>query len=203
MPWPQKSRTTEKRCASAKVWIAWPISPRCGAGLHRFDAAHHRVVGDVDQPLRLDADLADIEHAAGVAMPAVDDGGDVDIDDVAVQQLAVAGNAVADDMVDRGADRAREAAIVQRRRNRLVGDDEIVAQLVQLAGGDAGLDMGRDKVERLRRQAAGPAHRVECLRVVDLDAAGVVTPIVHGLGIVHCVAPRVREAASGLLLLNK
>ncbi|CFU79777.1 Uncharacterised protein [Bordetella pertussis] len=27
MPWPQNSRTTEKPCASAYFWMAWPISP--------------------------------------------------------------------------------------------------------------------------------------------------------------------------------
>ena len=54
-------------------------------------------------------------------------------------QLPVAGDAVADDMVDRGADRFREAAVVQRRRDARRGRGEMVAQLVELAGGDAGL----------------------------------------------------------------
>ena len=57
---------------------------RLGGG----DAAHHRLVGDVAQPARLHADVAHEEHAAGVAVPAVEDGGDVDIDDVAVLQRA-------------------------------------------------------------------------------------------------------------------
>ena len=33
MPWPQNSRTTEKPLLSAKVWIAWPMSPRWAPGL--------------------------------------------------------------------------------------------------------------------------------------------------------------------------
>jgi hypothetical protein len=56
------------------------MAARLGGG----DAAHHRLVGDVAQPARLHADLAGEEHAAGVAVPAVEDGGDVDVDDVAV-----------------------------------------------------------------------------------------------------------------------
>ena len=33
MPWPQNSRTTEKPLFSAKIWIAWPMSPRRTPGL--------------------------------------------------------------------------------------------------------------------------------------------------------------------------
>jgi len=41
-------------------------------------------------------------------------------------------------MVDRGTDRFRKAAIVERRRDRIVTDDEAVAQSVELIGGDPG-----------------------------------------------------------------
>src|SRR3712207_8743021 len=49
--------------------------------------------------------------------------GHVDIDDIAALQLLGPRNAVADDMVDRGADRFRKAAIEERRRHRAVGGD--------------------------------------------------------------------------------
>src|SRR5688572_15600634 len=84
-----------------------------GAGPGGGDAADHAFVGHVDEAPRLYADVADQEHPAGVAVPAVEDDGDVDIDDVAVLQRPLAGDAVADDMVDRGAAAAREAAIAQ------------------------------------------------------------------------------------------
>ncbi len=77
------------------------------AGAHRADAPPHRLVGDVDQPLRLDRRRPDEEHAAGVAVKAVLDDGDVDVDDVAGLEPLVAGDAVADDLVDRRADRRR------------------------------------------------------------------------------------------------
>ena len=71
--------------------------------------------------------LADKEHPAGVAVPTVEDHGHVDIEDVAVHQPALARNAVTDDMVDRGANRFRKAAVIERRRDRIMIDDEIVA----------------------------------------------------------------------------
>src|SRR3954452_5089439 len=48
-----------------------------GAGLHRGDAAYHGLIGHLDQPLRLARDRADSIHPAGIAVPAVDDEGDV------------------------------------------------------------------------------------------------------------------------------
>ena len=126
------------------------------------------------------ADLADAEHAAGVAMPAVDDDCDIDVDDVAVLQPLVAGYAVADDMVDGGADRLRKAAVVQGRRNGAVPDDEVMAQTIQLARGDAGLNAGRDEIQRLGGESAGQAHGLEGLGAVDLDAAGLVAPFLLG-----------------------
>src|SRR5687767_1401289 len=76
------------------------------AGANLTDSGPHRFVGDVDQPLRGRGDLADRVHAAGVAVPAVFDDGDVDIDDVALlEALFRARDAVADDVVHRGAHR--------------------------------------------------------------------------------------------------
>src|SRR5690606_20973237 len=95
----------------------------------------------------------------------------------------LAGNAVADDVVDRGADRLRKAAVIERRRDRAVIDDEVVAEPVELAGRDAGPDVGRDEVERLRGQPARPAHAVEALLAVNLDGP----PFRDGLVDVHLV----------------
>src|SRR4029453_8320236 len=87
-------------------------------------------------------------------------------------------NAVAEHVVDRGADRLRVAAIAQRGGDRLVVEDEVVTELVELRGRDPGLDMGRDEIERLGRQPAGPAHALEALRTVQLDRALVAPPVV-------------------------
>src|SRR5689334_11287410 len=74
-------------------------------GFHRMYAAPHAFVSDFDQALGLDGWHADIEHAAGVAVPAILDDRDVDVDDIAVLELFFARHAVADDMIDRSADR--------------------------------------------------------------------------------------------------
>ena len=57
-------------------------------------------------------------------------------------------------------------------------EDEVVAELVELAGGDARHDMRRDEVERLGGQAAGPAHAFEAFGAVQLDGPFVAPPIV-------------------------
>src|SRR5690242_9213011 len=56
------------------------------ARLDRGNAAHHRLVGYLDQPFGLPRDRADRVHPAGIAVPAVHDESDVDIDDVAFFQ---------------------------------------------------------------------------------------------------------------------
>ena len=54
------------------------------AGFCLFDAEHQAFIGHIDQPLGLYRHIADEEHAAGVAVPAVKLRCHVDIDDVAV-----------------------------------------------------------------------------------------------------------------------
>src|SRR3977135_441310 len=49
-----------------------------GAGFYRRDAAHHGLIGYLDQPLGLAGDRAHRIHPAGIAVPALDDEGDVD-----------------------------------------------------------------------------------------------------------------------------
>ena len=103
-------------------------------------------------------------------MVAVLDHGDVDIDDVAVLELLVGRNAVADDVVDRGADRARKTAVIERRRHHaLLVDHEIVADVVELLGGNAGLDMRLDHAQHIGRKAAGDAHLVDFFGGFDRD----------------------------------
>ena len=73
-------------------------------------------------------------------MYAVEEDGDVDIDDVAVAQLATVGDAMANDLVDRGADRLGEAAIVQWAGIPVTGKDLLVDPGIDCVGGDARRD---------------------------------------------------------------
>src|SRR3546814_17055284 len=92
--------------------------------------------------------------------------------------VGVAGNAVADDVVHRGADRLGEAAIVQWRRNRAARLDEVVAELVQVFRRHPRLHLRGDHVESFRRQAAGTAHDFESgLVMEDVAAYGGAYPL--------------------------
>ena len=82
-------------------------------------------------------------------MPAVDDQRHVDVDDVAFAQRLVVGDAMADDVVDRGADRLAIAPIVQRRRIGIVVHREFEDELVERGRRDAGLDHRHEQIERL------------------------------------------------------
>src|SRR5680860_1355776 len=70
-----------------------------GAGAHRGYPAHQRVMGHLEQALRRTRDPAHRVHAARIAVPAVDDERDVDIEDVALSQRAGPGDAVAHHVV--------------------------------------------------------------------------------------------------------
>src|SRR5580658_10994232 len=95
--------------------MACPMSPKWAPGQH--------------------AGVADEVHAAGVPMKAIANHGHIDVDDVAVFQALLARNAVADHMIDRGANGLGEAAVVQVGGYRLqLVHNEVVAALVELLG---------------------------------------------------------------------
>ena len=71
--------------------MAWPTSPSVGAGADRADAAPERLEGHLAEAASLERRGAGEEHPAGVAVPAVEDHGDVDVEDVAVLQPPLAG----------------------------------------------------------------------------------------------------------------
>ena len=123
------------------------------------------------QGVGLHAGLADEKHAAGIAVKAVLDDGDIDIDGVAVLQLAVARDAVTDHVIDRRADRFRKATVVERGRDGILHfSDVLVADVVELLGRDAGFDVLADHVEYVGRQSAGDPHFV--LFFVSFDGYG-------------------------------
>ena len=79
---------------------------------------------------------------------------------------------MADDMVDRGADRLGVAAIEQRRGIGPVIHRERVDQPIEMRGRNARLHLVDQQIERLRGEAAGLAHRREGLNAVQPDLAG-------------------------------
>ena len=127
-----------------------------GSRANLLNACAHCLVGRAHQPLGQDSRFADEEHAAGVTKPAVLDDGDVDIDDVAVLQFLVGWNTVADDMIERSANRLGIAAVADIGRNRLLHlDDVVMASPVQFIGRDARFDMVGDHAQHIGGQAPG------------------------------------------------
>jgi hypothetical protein len=95
------------------------------------------------------------------------------IDDVARLQRLVAGNTVADDMVDGGADRMAVAAIIEAGRQAAMIEHELAAEVVEPRGGNASDDVRRDHVQAFGRQPTRAAHAGEPFRPIELDVAGI------------------------------
>ena len=140
-----------------------PMTDSCAAGLDGLDRAHGRFVGALDEQSVLLGHVAGQEGGVGVAVHAVDVGGDVDVDDVAVLDHGRVGDAVADDLVERRAAGLREALVAQRRRVGAVVDHVLVRDAVELVGGDAGRDGLARLGQRARRDAAGDPHLLDHL----------------------------------------
>src|SRR5690606_14488218 len=127
---------------------------------------------------------ADVVHATGVAVPAVLDHGDVDVQDVAVlQHLALAGDAVADDVVDRGADGGRERDAAGTAAVTAVGrvglrdvDDVFLADAIQFGGGHAALHVRGDDLQDCGGQPPGHPHLLQLGRGLDVDAHRPIIP---------------------------
>ena len=75
-----------------------------GTGSNLSDAEPEAFKSDLAKPFRLNRDFTNMKHAAGITVIALLDSGDVKIDDVAILQLPVAGNAMANLVIYRGAD---------------------------------------------------------------------------------------------------
>ena len=88
-------------------------------------------------------------------------------------QRLVVRNAVADDVVDRGAGGFGVAAIVERRGQGAVVHAEFEDEAVDRLGGHAGRDDAGQLVEAARGQLAGLAHAGEGFLAVEPDLAGV------------------------------
>ena len=119
-------------------------SPRLDGG----KAALHALARDLDELLALLAHLANAEHAARVGIVAVEDCGAVYIHDVALMQhVLFAGDAMAHDVVDRGADAFGVALVVEVGGDAAVLCGVLVDPLVDLFGGHAGVDVLAHVVE--------------------------------------------------------
>ena len=129
-------------------------------------------------------------------MVAVLDDGDVDVDDVAALEFFRPRDAVADGVVDRGADRLGEALVVEGGGDHALHVDHIiVADAVQFLGGDARNDERGDHLQHLGGEPSGHAHFFGFLGGLDGDAhAGPDAVVGESLGAAEA-RPRIVEAS--------
>jgi hypothetical protein len=145
-----------------------------GARLHRLDPLPHGRVRHVQQAAGLGRDLAHRVHPAGVAVPAIDDDGDVDVGHVAgveAQVRRAARDAVADDVVAAYAGGLGVALVAQAGGEGAVVQDELARGAVDRVGGHAWDDQRDQHVQALGRQPTRPAHALEVLQAVAADRA--------------------------------
>ena len=174
------------------------MSRRRRARGDRSDARQRRLPGAVDERPRgfvEGVEATDGERRRRVAVHAVDVGGHVDVDDVAVTQRTVVGDPVAHDLVHRRAHRLRVRAVAERARVRAARHVRGVGDRVELVGGDAGRHGCAGLRQHLGRDATGVAQTNERVAVDDLVARrwrAAAGPDVRGSGDRRC-----RPSASG------
>ena len=142
--------------------------PRAGFA-RRFNPQHQAFIGHIDQPLGLDRRFTGKEHAAGVAMPSIEQRRDIDIDDIAIFQRLFTRNAVANHMVDRSAAAMRIAAIAQRCGHRACVQHHAARKVIDLARGHARLYEFGQLVEDFSGKASCLAHTLKPIGPVQLD----------------------------------
>jgi glutathione S-transferase len=148
------------------------------ASLDRCNPVPHCVVGDGAQPpcsYGRGFSTTQHEHAAGITMPAVLDDGDVDIQNISLAQRLVVRNAMADLVVDRGANGlgirvVAARVVVQRGGNDLeLMHHEVIGQLVQLIGRFVGFDERGEVIQNLRGNSSRDAHSFDFFCIFDCD----------------------------------
>ena len=125
-----------------------PYIANTPSGAHLPDALPEATVGDVHEFSHFFGDRAHEKHFVGVPMELIEAGRHVDIQDIALlEYLVFSGDAVADHLVQGGADGLGKTLVVEGRGVGPPGEDIVVAQAVNLLGGDTWPDMATNIFE--------------------------------------------------------
>lgn len=132
------------------------------------DADPHRIERNLHESLGIWRDLADQKRFGRIAVPPIDDRGEIDVDDVSLAQDVVIRDSVANNLVDAGANRVWVAVVTQTGRRMAVLNRVVVSELVDLSCRDAGPDMRSQVVHDFGiKSASSPEGFAVCVRGVD------------------------------------
>src|SRR5438094_700679 len=141
---------------------AWP-------GL--VDADVQGLLGHLQQAGRAGSDLADADGDADVRPEPLQDQAQVEADQVALGDLAVPRDAMDGLVVDRDADRAREAVVAQEARGGAPLSDQAVGDAIELDRLDPRLACVLQRGQHRRKQAARAGHEVDLVGCLEVDHA--------------------------------
>src|SRR5690606_9731097 len=137
------------------------------------DAAHQTFIGDFEETLSSAFDLANRIHAAGIAVPTIDDICDVNVDNITFTQRLIIRNAMANNVIDRGANRLHVTTITKGRWKRSVLFSEFENETVDFICGHAGLYDFNKFIKAASRYLTGSAHRCEIFLAVEANRTSV------------------------------
>ncbi len=123
-----------------------------------LDPGPQAALGDLHEPLGLGRDPPHGRRVGGVAVVPLDDGPAVDREDVALLQPVVAGDAVDDHLVGRGADDGREPVVAEEVRRGPPGLEHLSGHGVELFGRHPGPQRRPGGLVHLGHHPPGPAH---------------------------------------------
>ena len=103
-------------------------------------------------------------------MEAIENSGDININDVTIfQNLLARRDAMTDDLVDRSADGFGEALVIQWSWDRIMVKNVFVTETIQFLGANTWFDVGLNILEHARCKAAGLSHLFDFVRAFDFD----------------------------------
>lgn len=105
-------------------------------------------------------DLSDEERFRLIAVPAIHNTSDIDIDDIAILENVVAWDAMADDVVHAGAAAFGVSEVSECGWGVSMLDGVIVREPIDLAGGYAGLDETTEVIHQLTIKTSGGTHAI-------------------------------------------
>ena len=145
------------------------IAKACARFRRSIDPQHQAFIGHIDQLARLERRFAGKIHPACIAMPAIQQWRDVDVDDVAVLESLVGRYAMTDHMIDRRAAAMRITAITHGCRHSTCIQHHGARLVVYLAGRHTWLDESGQLIENFRRKTPCLAHAFIPVRTMQLD----------------------------------